>query len=72
MKKIFPSLLLSYTSIVESVLENQKVQESSGRLRLLIRTCLNRKCLHVPVGYLVSYLKFSPNIIVIQKLNLII
>ncbi|XP_058790472.1 uncharacterized protein LOC131663816 isoform X2 [Phymastichus coffea] len=45
--------LISYTSIVETVLENQKVQESSGRLRLLIRTCLNRKCLHVPVGYLV-------------------
>ncbi|KAL7303383.1 hypothetical protein TKK_0004568 [Trichogramma kaykai] len=45
--------LLSYSTIVENVLENQKVQDTTGRIRLLIRTCLNRKCLDVPVGYLI-------------------
>ncbi|XP_014218001.1 uncharacterized protein LOC106646477, partial [Copidosoma floridanum] len=45
--------LISFTNIVENVCENQKVQETSGKFRLLIRTCLSRKCMHAPVGYLV-------------------
>ncbi|KAJ8678529.1 hypothetical protein QAD02_014316 [Eretmocerus hayati] len=56
--KVKDDALISYASIVEDVTDNKRVQENVGRLRLVLRTCLNRKCLHVPVGYLVR----TPNL----------
>lgn len=43
----------TYSLAVEQVKSNAKVDTSTGRLRLLIRTCLTRKCLHTPVEILV-------------------
>ncbi|XP_018345280.1 PREDICTED: uncharacterized protein LOC108750372 [Trachymyrmex septentrionalis] len=37
---------------VEQVKQNAKVHTSAGRLRLLIRICLVRRCLHMPVEIL--------------------
>ncbi|XP_034940507.1 uncharacterized protein [Chelonus insularis] len=45
--------LYTFTLAVENVSQNQKVQTSTGKLRLLIRTCLTKKCLHTPVELLV-------------------
>lgn len=43
----------TYSLAVEQVKQNPKVHTATGRLRLLIRTCLARKCLHTPVEMLV-------------------
>ncbi|XP_078032978.1 uncharacterized protein LOC144467861 isoform X2 [Augochlora pura] len=43
----------TYSLMVEQVKLNPKVQTPTGRLRLLIRTCLIRKCLHMPIEMLV-------------------
>ncbi|XP_026673081.1 uncharacterized protein LOC108629494 isoform X2 [Ceratina calcarata] len=43
----------TYSLVVEQVRQNPKVHTPTGRLRLLIRTCLTRKCLHMPVEMLV-------------------
>ncbi|XP_076248305.1 uncharacterized protein LOC143188119 isoform X2 [Calliopsis andreniformis] len=43
----------TYSLVVEQVKQNQKVHTPTGRLRLLIRTCLMRKCLYMPVEMLV-------------------
>ncbi|XP_012256436.2 uncharacterized protein LOC105686328 isoform X1 [Athalia rosae] len=48
------SLSYSYTSAVQAVKENPRLRSPSGRLRLLIRICLSRKCLHVPVQILLQ------------------
>ncbi|KAK0085359.1 hypothetical protein PV325_005353 [Microctonus aethiopoides] len=45
--------LYSFTSAVESVSQNLKVESPIGKLRLLIRICLTKKCLHMPVQLLV-------------------
>ncbi|XP_046413335.1 uncharacterized protein LOC124176283 [Neodiprion fabricii] len=42
----------AYTSAVEAVKANCKVRSPVGRLRLLIRICLTRQCLHVPIQIL--------------------
>lgn len=60
------SSLFAFTSAVENVRENLKVQNHIGRLRLLIRTCLSRRCLHVPVQYIIrtsplSHLEYYSN-----------
>ncbi|XP_033211996.1 uncharacterized protein LOC117169634 [Belonocnema kinseyi] len=47
------SSLFAFTSAVENVRENLKIQNPIGRLRLLIRTCLTRRCLHLPVQYII-------------------
>lgn len=39
--------------VVEQTKQNPKVHTFTGRLRLLIRICLVRKCLHMPVEILV-------------------
>ncbi|XP_076635844.1 uncharacterized protein LOC143348947 isoform X2 [Colletes latitarsis] len=44
---------LKNISAVEQVKQNPKVHTPSGCLRLLIRTCLMRKCLHMPIEMLV-------------------
>lgn len=38
---------------VEQVKQNAKVRTSAGQFRLLIRICLVRRCLHMPVEILV-------------------
>ncbi|XP_076169733.1 uncharacterized protein LOC143147901 [Ptiloglossa arizonensis] len=43
----------TYSLVVEQVKQNPKVHTPSGRFRLLIRTCLMRKCLHMPIEILV-------------------
>ncbi|XP_054000614.1 uncharacterized protein LOC128888039 isoform X1 [Hylaeus anthracinus] len=43
----------TYSLVIEQVKQNQKVQTCTGRLRLLIRTCLMRKCLYMPIEMLV-------------------
>ncbi|PNF43814.1 hypothetical protein B7P43_G07762 [Cryptotermes secundus] len=43
----------NYISSVNAVKASQKVVTPTGRLRLLIRTCLVNRCLHVPVEILV-------------------
>lgn len=43
----------TYSLVVEQVKKNPKVYTPTGRLRLLIKTCLIRKCLHMPVEMLV-------------------
>ncbi|XP_031831754.1 uncharacterized protein LOC116426647 isoform X2 [Nomia melanderi] len=43
----------TYSLMVEQVKQNPKVQTPTGRLRLLIRTCLIRKCLYMPIEMLV-------------------
>ncbi|XP_043263639.1 uncharacterized protein LOC122403906 isoform X2 [Colletes gigas] len=43
----------TYSLAVEQVKQNPKVHTPSGCLRLLIRTCLMRKCLHMPIEMLV-------------------
>lgn len=43
----------NYISSVNAVKASQKVVTPTGRLRLLIRTCLVSRCLHVPVEILV-------------------
>jgi hypothetical protein len=48
------SVAFNYVSSVNSVKISQKVVTSTGKLRLLIRTCLVNRCLHVPVEILVS------------------
>ncbi|XP_071443477.1 uncharacterized protein [Hetaerina americana] len=45
----------SYNAAVEEVRNCRKVVTPRGKLRLLIRTCLNKKCLHVPVEAIVRY-----------------
>ncbi|CAH0388690.1 unnamed protein product [Bemisia tabaci] len=42
----------SYQSSVSFVNECTKVTSSRGRLRLLIRMCLNQRCIHVPIQLL--------------------
>lgn len=44
----------TYLSAVEEAKKYKYILTNSGKLRLLIRICLNEKCLHVPVQYLVS------------------
>ncbi|XP_022198271.2 uncharacterized protein LOC111055388 [Nilaparvata lugens] len=46
----------SYQMAVNNVKECTKVKKNIGRARLLIRTCLVKKCLHVPVH---NYLMFT-------------
>jgi hypothetical protein len=43
----------NYISSVNAVKTSQKVVTPTGKLRLLIRTCLVNRCLHVPVEILV-------------------
>ncbi|OAD61942.1 hypothetical protein WN48_05509 [Eufriesea mexicana] len=43
----------TYSLVVEQVKQNPKVYTPTGRFRLLIKTCLMRKCLHMPVELLV-------------------
>ncbi|XP_076302566.1 LOW QUALITY PROTEIN: uncharacterized protein LOC143220866 [Lasioglossum baleicum] len=43
----------TYSLVVEQVKQNPKVYTPTGRFRLLIKTCLIRKCLHMPVELLV-------------------
>ncbi|XP_043585144.1 uncharacterized protein LOC122568918 [Bombus pyrosoma] len=43
----------TYSLVVEQVTQNPKVYTPTGHLRLLIKTCLMRKCLHMPVEMLV-------------------
>lgn len=43
----------TFSLAVAQVKENPKVQTAAGKLRLLIRACLMRKCLHTPVEFLV-------------------
>lgn len=43
----------NYVSSVNAVKTSQKVVTPTGKLRLLIRTCLVHRCLHVPVEILV-------------------
>lgn len=45
----------TFLLVVEQVKQNAKVHTSAGRLRLLIRICLVRKCLHMPVEILVRH-----------------
>ena len=45
----------TFSLVVEQVNQNMKVHTSIGRLRLLIRACLVRKCLHMPIEILVRY-----------------
>ncbi|KAG7189461.1 hypothetical protein KM043_017157 [Ampulex compressa] len=47
------SVCPTFSLAVEQVRENAKVYTPTGRLRLLIRTCLTRKCLHMPIEILV-------------------
>lgn len=46
-------ITFGYINSVESVKHYQSILSNVGKLRLLIRNCLNRKSLHVPVEYLV-------------------
>ncbi|XP_076666760.1 uncharacterized protein LOC143368186 isoform X2 [Andrena cerasifolii] len=43
----------TYSLAVEQVRDTPKVHTPTGHLRLLIRTCLTRKCLHIPIEMLV-------------------
>ncbi|XP_076763976.1 uncharacterized protein LOC143431269 [Xylocopa sonorina] len=43
----------TYSLVIEQVKQNSKVHTPTGQLRLLIRTCLMRKCLYMPVELLV-------------------
>lgn len=43
----------TFSLALAQVQQNPKVQTATGKLRLLIRTCLVRKCLHTPVEFLV-------------------
>ncbi|XP_015597899.1 uncharacterized protein LOC107269029 [Cephus cinctus] len=45
--------LYGFFSLIESVRDNEKLQTSPGRFRQLIRMSLLRKCLHVPVEFIV-------------------
>ncbi|KAH0956017.1 hypothetical protein HN011_009694 [Eciton burchellii] len=42
----------TFSLLVEQVKQNAKVHTSTGRLRLLLRACLVRKCFHMPVEIL--------------------
>ncbi|XP_011253173.1 uncharacterized protein LOC105249421 isoform X1 [Camponotus floridanus] len=42
----------TFSLVVEQVKQNLKVHTSIGRLRFLIRICLVRKCLHMPIEIL--------------------
>lgn len=42
----------TFLLVVEQVKQNAKVRTAAGRLRLLIRICLVRRCLHMPVEIL--------------------
>lgn len=48
------SLAFSYRNSVETIKECPDVQTNAARLRLLIKSCLIRQCLHVPVEFLVG------------------
>lgn len=41
-----------YASCVEDVRSCQRVQSNRGKVRLLIRYCLTKKCLHVPIEFI--------------------
>lgn len=43
------SSTFNFTTSLESIHACKKVLSSTGRLRLLIRTCLVKKCLHIPI-----------------------
>ncbi|XP_012283921.1 uncharacterized protein LOC105701613 isoform X2 [Orussus abietinus] len=47
------SLFYAFSTTIETVKQSEKVQTPIGRLRLLIRNCLVRKSLHVPIEFLV-------------------
>lgn len=42
----------TFSLVVEQVKQNSKIHTSIGRLRFLIRICLVRKCLHMPIEIL--------------------
>ncbi|XP_029671705.1 uncharacterized protein LOC115240603 isoform X2 [Formica exsecta] len=42
----------TFSLVVEQVKQNSKVHTSIGRIRFLIRVCLVRKCLHMPIEIL--------------------
>lgn len=42
----------TFSLVVEQVKQNSKIHTSIGRLRFLIRACLVRKCLHMPIEIL--------------------
>lgn len=48
------SSTFNFSSSLESVRYCKSVLSSTGRLRLLIRTCLMKKCLHIPIMTLVQ------------------
>lgn len=52
-------LLFAFSTSVEAIRENSKIQTASGKLRQLIRTCLTKKCLHMPVQLLVRTPRMS-------------
>ncbi|XP_049853427.1 uncharacterized protein LOC126334821 isoform X4 [Schistocerca gregaria] len=51
----YPGAPYSYVSSVNEVRNSKKVTTPVGKLRLLIRVCLVRKCLHVPVELIVRH-----------------
>lgn len=51
----YPSAPYSYVSSVNEVRNSKKVTTPLGKLRLLIRVCLVKKCLHVPVEFIVRH-----------------
>lgn len=57
----------TFSLVVEQVKQNSKIHTSIGRLRFLIRACLVRKCLHMPIEILVRHLsKYNHMYIYIQ------
>lgn len=44
----------SYSSSVENVSMNSRVETNRGKVRLLIRMCLVKRCLYVPIQHLVN------------------
>lgn len=57
-----------YVTSVENVRASTRCRSSKGRLRLLIRSCLDAKCLHIPVEILVSLLSFFEGIVIVKDI----
>ncbi|XP_066901362.1 uncharacterized protein [Halyomorpha halys] len=49
-----PGIPFSYASCVEDVRTCARVHSNRGKVRLLIRYCLVKKCLHVPVEFIIN------------------
>lgn len=48
-------ITFAYSDSVDKVRQNCTVQTSRGKFRLLVRLCLAKGCLHVPIEFLVSF-----------------